>query len=249
MTPTMKFTIRNAKRGIAFGLVLAVSALSFPLHAQPQEGKAVVRAVQGQAVYAAAGAPAAPLKVGTVLGSGATIKTAGDSTVDLFLGSAAGVVRVTENTTVAVDKLTVTETGADTVVEVQLNLPEGSILGNVNKLSAASRYEIKVPNGVAGIRGTRYRIGATAFLVCLDGQIVFVYVPPGGQPTPYTLNAPPPVYFSPIGGVQPAPPDLVNEVRRQFTGGGAPGDLPPVVPPPLKEPFIDPDLSDDTPEN
>ena len=118
------------------------------------------------------------------------------------------------------DKLTLTDTGADTVVEVQLNLPEGTILGNVGKLSAASKYEVKVPNGVAGIRGTRYRISSTGYTVVLDGTVVFVYVPPQGQPTPYTLVGPPAVYFSPLEGVKPAPEDLVVEVRNQFGPGG-----------------------------
>ena len=43
-----------------------------------------------------------------------------------------------------------------------------------------------------------------------------MYVPPGQQPTPYTLVAPPAVYFSPLEGVKPAPEDLVREVIRQF---------------------------------
>ena len=142
--------------------------------------------------------------------------------VDLFLGNSAGVVRLTENTTLGLDKLTLTKTGADTVVEVQLNLPEGTILGNVGKLSAASKYEVKVPNGVAGIRGTRYRISSTGYTVVLDGTVVFVYYPPQGQPTPYTLVGPPAVDFSPLEGVKPAPEDLVVEVRNQFGPGGYP---------------------------
>src|SRR5438552_16988513 len=110
------------------------------------------------------------------------------------MGKSAGFIRVAENTTLALDKLAFTETGADTAVEVQLNLPDGTMLGNVNKLSAASRYEIKTPNGAAGIRGTKFRMGANGFIVLTEGTMVFVYVPGGNQnPTPYTLAAPPPV--------------------------------------------------------
>src|SRR6185503_12132199 len=111
-------------------------------------------------------------------------KTGLASSVDLFLGNSAGVIRVAENTTLALDKMAITDTGADTVVEVQLNLPEGTILGNVNKLSAASKYEIKLPNGVAGIRGTRFRISSTSFIVLLEGTLIFVHAPPGGALTP-----------------------------------------------------------------
>jgi hypothetical protein len=210
--------------------------------AQTRQGRAEVRSVKGQALYSINGGPAMQLKVGTILNPGTTIETAVGSTVDLFLGNSAGVVRVTESSTVSLDKLTITDTGADTVVEVQMNLPEGTILGNANKLSAASKYEIKIPNGVAGIRGTRYRIGSNAFIVLLDGTLVFVHIPPGGNPTPYTLTGPPAVYFSPLEGVKLAPDDLTKEVRGQFAGG-------PVAPPPggvnaatFSEPFVSPGI-------
>lgn len=224
----MKCTSRFAKGLVSLAAVAAALAVTLNLQAQ-QPGRAEVRAIKGSALYSTAGGPMTPLKVGTVLGPNSVVKTGGGSVVDLFLGRSAGVVRVTENTTLALDKLTLTDTGADTVVEVQLNLPEGTILGNVNKLSAASKYEIKTPNGVAGIRGTRYRISATSYIVLLDGTLVYVYVPAGGQPTPYTLTGPPPVYFSPIEGVKPAPEDLIREVQRQF-GPVAP-EIPPLVEP------------------
>jgi hypothetical protein len=201
---------------ITVGLTVVLACfLSTSLLAQTIPGRAEVRAIRGQAVYSTESQAAVPLKVGTVLPPGSTIKTALASSVDLFLGASAGVLRVTENTTLALDRLAVTETRADTVVEVQLNLPEGTILGNVDKLSAASKYEIKLPNGVAGIRGTRYRISSTAFIVLLNGTLIFVHAPPGGPLTPHTLNAPPACYFSPLQGVMPAPADLVSEVQNQ----------------------------------
>ena len=128
---------------------------SYLVHGQTMPGKAEVRAVSGTATYSVGGAPGQPLKVGLVLGTGTTIKTGPDSTVDLFLGNSAGVIRVADRSTLSLDKLALTDTGADTAVEVQLNLPDGQLFFNVNKLSQASRYEIKVPNGVAGIRGTK----------------------------------------------------------------------------------------------
>jgi len=212
--------------------LLTASSLAVTSVAQTVPGRAEVRAIKGTAVYSTPTAPATPLKVGTVLPAGSTIKTDAGSSVDLFLGNSAGVVRLTENTTLGLDKLTLTDTGADTVVEVQLNLPDGTILGNVNKLSPASKYEIKLPNGVAGIRGTKYRISSTSFIVLIDGTLIFVHVPPGGQPTPYTLNAPPAVYFSPIEGIKPAPDDLLTEVRKQLAEKAppvAPGQIGPAV--------------------
>jgi len=199
-----------------------------------------VRSVKGDAFYSTGpGTPLMPLKTGTVLGPGATVKTGKAGAVDLFLGRSAGTVRLAEDTTLSFDKFTITDTGADTVVDAQLNLPEGTILGNVNKLSAASKYEVKLPNGVAGVRGTEYRMSSTGYIVVLNGTVIFVYVPPGGQPTPYTLLGPPAVYFSPIEGVRPAPEDLVTEVRGQLgrgviVPGGGPGAVP------FQEPFVSP---------
>lgn len=218
------------------GIVAVICASS--VNAQTQPGKAEVRAVKGDATYMVGGAPAQPLKVGTVLPSGSTIKTGAGSVVDLFLGNSAGVIRVTENTTLGLDKLALTDTGAETVVEVQLNLPDGTILGNVSKLSAASKYEIKIPNGVAGIRGTRFRLSSTAYAVLLEGTMVMVYVPAGQAPTPYTLVAPPAVYFSPLEGVKPAPEDLVREVRGQF--GPPVGAAVPPAKIQFQEPFVSP---------
>lgn len=237
----MKLKSSHPTKSVISLVAVMVVGLAIHLHAQQtQPGRAEVRGVEGSAVYAPPGGTPMPLKTGTILQTGTTIKTGKKSTVDLFLGNSAGVLRVTENTTLVLDKLLFTDTGADTVVEVQLNLPEGTILGNVNKLSGASKFEIKVPNGVAGIRGTTYRMSSSSYIVLLEGTMVFVHVPAGGQPKPYTLQAPPPVYFSPLEGVKPAPEDLVTEIRRQLG--------PPFMPPgpPSAVPFKDPHISPGT---
>lgn len=85
-------------------------------------------------------------------------------------------IRIFENSVLSVDKLTVTKTGADVVSETQLDLKAGKIFGTVKKLSAASIYEVKVPNGVAGIRGTIYLIGADGSVNVLTGAVVMSFV-------------------------------------------------------------------------
>jgi len=42
----------------------------------------------------------------------------------------------------------------------------------MKKLTPTSKYEIKVPNGVAGIRGTIYFINASGILRVLSGTVV-----------------------------------------------------------------------------
>jgi hypothetical protein len=233
---------------VAIIILFAALMYSAPVLAETVPGRAEVRAVKGTASYSTNGGPTKPLRVGIILRSGSTIRTGSNSTVDLFLGVSAGIVRVVENSTVGFDKLTLTDTGADTAVEVQLHLPEGEMYFKVNKLSKASRYEIKMPTGVAGIRGTK---GCLSFrragsrkppITLLEGRLVYIHVPPGGEPVEHILNAPPPVYFSPVGGVQEAPEDLVTEVTKELKDTAAP------FPPPTQnrqqpEPFVSPNRS------
>jgi hypothetical protein len=91
------------------------------------------------------------------------------------------IVRLFENTVLQVDKLTSMETGAGTVSETQLDLQRGRIFGNVKKMSAASRYEVKLPNGVAGIRGTIYTLSADGVVQVLVGSVVIAYVGADGN--------------------------------------------------------------------
>ena len=98
-------------------------------------------------------------------------------------------VRIFENTVLGLDKLTMTQTGADKVTETQLDLKAGRILGTVKKLSAASTYEVKIPNGVAGVRGTVYTLSADGVLSVLSGSVVLAYVGPDGTPVTKEIKA------------------------------------------------------------
>jgi len=86
------------------------------------------------------------------------------------------VVRVWENTALGVDKLTAMQSGAETVTETQLDLKAGRITGNVKKMSAASKFEVKLPNGVAGIRGTVFDITADGVVRVFVGSMVVAWV-------------------------------------------------------------------------
>ena len=121
-------------------------------------------------------------------------------------------IRIFENSVMSVDKLTVTKTGADTVTETQLDLKAGRIFGTVKKLSAASLYEIKVPNGVAGIRGTIYLIGADGVVSVLTGSVVISYVSNGAV---VTKEVPAGNQFNPATGqVTPITNPLIKQLIR-----------------------------------
>lgn len=88
------------------------------------------------------------------------------------------VVRIWENSALGIDKLTSMQTGAEVVTETQLDLKAGRITGSVKKMSAASKYEVKLPNGVAGIRGTTYDITADGVVKVYVGSVVVATVDP-----------------------------------------------------------------------
>ncbi len=200
-------------------------------------GRAEVRAMTGSAVWSTNGGPVMPLKVGTVLFSGTTVITATNSTVDLFLGRSAGVVRVAESSTLSLDSLKLINTGADTKVEVQLELPDGEMYFNVNKLSKASRYEIKMPTGVAGIRGTKGNFNARPNstkprILLLEGTVILAHTTPSGQMVTLTMKAPPPVTFEPSEGVKEAAPAAVTVAVAQVDSATKSAPSPPQAPPP-----------------
>jgi hypothetical protein len=82
------------------------------------------------------------------------------------------VIRMASGTLLAIDKLTVINTGADTVGNTELDLRAGKVFFSVKKLSASSQYIIKLPNGVAGIRGAAGAAGADGSFAMLFGQAV-----------------------------------------------------------------------------
>lgn len=194
---------------LAVGTVVVALAAS----ALAQDGKeriAKVTRIKGSARYYTAESTAPQtLKVGQKLKAGTTIQTADKSVVDLVLGEEEAyapratlgeflyyqplaeqdTIRIYADSVLALDKLTLARTGADEVTETQLDLKAGKIFGKARKLSAASKYEIKIPNGVAGIRGTVYSISSDGVLTVLVGSVVIAYVGPDGNVVTQVINA------------------------------------------------------------
>jgi hypothetical protein len=190
------------------GLALAMVS---PLAAQNMgQGSAKVVRIKGSARYTTGNNVWQPLSVGAVVKPGTVIQTSAekgayldlvlgdaDSPVPRTMGAAAAasssdsrsytpnadqnIVRLFENTILSVDKLAFTQTGAETVTETQLDLQRGRIFGNVKKASALSKYEVKMPNGVAGIRGTIYNLSASGVVQVLVGSVVLAYVGADGN--------------------------------------------------------------------
>ena len=195
----MKETRRILNSLIACGVALTmVSTLA--AQSTDQIAAKVIR-LKGAAQYKIGSGEWRPLKYGDVIRQGTVIQTAGNSRVDLLLGAAAAVtvrpvvsdiityqptaeqniVRMWDNTLMGIDKLTEVQTGADVVNETQLDLKAGHISGSVKKMSAASKYEVKLPIGVAGIRGTVYDMSAEGLIKVLSGSVVLAYAGPNGS--------------------------------------------------------------------
>jgi hypothetical protein len=193
---------------VGAGVVLAMVT---SLNAQTvQERTGQVVRLKGAVRYSAGNNLWQPVKVGTKIKSGDIVQTAADSSVDIELGERdyyapvrpvvatrimytplveQDIVRVYEDSVLVFDKLTIMKTGADEVTETQLDLRAGKIFGWVKKLSAASRYEIKLPNGVAGVRGTTYRISAVGVVEVSSGSVVVAWTGSDGKPMTQVVNA------------------------------------------------------------
>ncbi|PAW80896.1 MAG: hypothetical protein B9S33_17745 [Pedosphaera sp. Tous-C6FEB] len=157
---------------LSFSSLVLAAVWLFTASAQAATpGAAQVKKVVGSANYTDARGGGA-LKEGDILFQGATITTGAGSYVDLFLGVNGDSLRVEADSSLSLNKLDYTKAG-ETIVNTELEVKKGSTVANVvNKLSKASKYEIKTPAGVAGIRGTALR-ATTSRVVCLIGTVQF----------------------------------------------------------------------------
>jgi hypothetical protein len=246
----MKKTQRLLSAFVACGIALAIVST---LNAQTSQGKATVVRIKGSARYAVGNSGWKPLRVGDVLNPGTVVQTGIDqgSSVDLVLNDDAAasaqpavfnpmaapsattgysakaeqnIVRLTENTALGIDKLTAMNTGADLVTDTQLDLKQGRILGNVKKMSAGSKYEIKLLKGVAGIRGTSYDISADGVVRVYAGTVVVAWAGDDGNVTTQVVGANQ-QFDARTGQVTPLAADAKDKFR-EFSmvaqgGGGA----------------------------
>jgi len=78
-------------------------------------------------------------------------------------------------------------------------------------MAATSKYEIKTPNGVAGIRGTEYDISATSVVRVVSGSLVVVYVKSDGTVVTQVVNAGE-MFVPAEGAVKPMPREEISQV-------------------------------------
>lgn len=247
---TMSLKARSWFVGV---VVLAMAALASQALADSVPQTITVMRLKGTARYSNDGKTWNPLRKGDVLKPGCLIETAPNAYVDILLGDRdaalaakshnpnstlyspeeqrANAIRIFENSALSVDKLTLEKNSGsgDEVSDTQLDLRAGQILGNVKKMSASSKYEVKIPNGVAGIRGTIYLIGAGGVVTVVTGSVVIAIVGPDGTVITRVVTAH--ERYNPetntISQVPPAEERLLLDIIRIFN---IPPNFPPVGP-------------------
>jgi hypothetical protein len=125
-------------------------------------------------------------------------------------------VRMTGDTVLAIDKLTVSDTGLDSVSDTELDLRQGAIYNSVKKLSGASQYLIKIPNGIAGVRGTLFYISATGQCAVFKNSVVLSIIGPNGKPETVVVSEG--AQFDPKNDQTiPMPPEMITGLDQTFT--------------------------------
>ncbi|MFZ1072295.1 MAG: FecR domain-containing protein [Verrucomicrobiia bacterium] len=125
-------------------------------------------------------------------------------------------VRMTGDTMLAIDTLTILDTGVDAVSDTELDLKQGRIFCSVRKLSAASQYLIKIPNGIAGVRGTLFEIDASGWCAVLKHSVLIALAGPDSATMPYVVGEG--NQFNPATGlVSPLPSDMLNLLQQMAT--------------------------------
>ncbi len=154
---------------------VAVALVIFSANtADAASGSALIRNVVGTASYTGPGG-SGPLRAGLALGEGTTITTGAGSHVDIYMPNNGGIIRLEANSTVKFDTLRFRKLGAGSSFETNVNVTRGNVVANVvKKLSRASRYQVRTPTGIAGIRGTSLRAGAGG-LFTLTGTVNFTF--------------------------------------------------------------------------
>lgn len=200
----------------------ALLALAAAAQAAVEKGTAKVTAVHGSVEYSMDGATWTPLKRGEGVHEGAIVRTTSTSAADLDMGRNGSLLRVMPDSTIAFSALTYEQTGIETIINTSIDLRAGRVVGHVQKLSAASKYEVRTPKAVAAVRGTKYDMSADGTVIVAEGSVVVVAFREDGSTITRVVNAS--EMFSPVTGmVIPATEAALGDV------GGSASSVPGIV--------------------
>ena len=122
-------------------------------------------------------------------------------------------IRLMENTTLVIDKLTDPSRYSDVVSDTELDLKKGSIYASVKRiLDPSVQYVIKTPTGIAGVRGTQLYVALNDDGTIKEFAVYKVEAPNGG------------VLLAPNGAT---PPFLISGGQMWEPGDANPVPIPP----------------------
>ena len=226
-------------KGMALPAIITAFTISAFAAQNASDVSASVRQIGGTAQYSRGGGGFMPLDTKTTLRAGDVVRTGPGSYVNLDLGRV-GRVQVAASSTVGIDRIASMDTGAERVTETQLDLRSGALYAKVNKLSRASRYEIKTARGIAGVRGTEIYITADGCLSVDDGSAGMAYVNNGATQT-FVLNDDQTICFG-DAGPRPTPAQIQQDIDTAVASLYGPTTEADIAPRPPIEPFVSPTL-------
>ena len=98
-------------------------------------------------------------------------------------------------------------------------MKQGKIYASVKKLTGASQYTVKIPNGIAGVRGTLFSITAAGVVAVYDthtGGLVLSLTQPDGSNKIYLVTSGQ-VFDPATGRLVPITPELRQVLYDIFT--------------------------------
>jgi hypothetical protein len=157
------------------------------------DGQIVVKSLDGTASVVAGTNTPAPLTAGDALADGAVVEVDAAGQVDLYLDEngatplprklhkkdlePSNLARLYSSTVLGVDRVKWLDSGVEVITDSQFNLRRGAMLAKVVKLTTTSRFEVKIPNGVLGLREPGvFTVTAGGDLAVLSGTVVIAYV-------------------------------------------------------------------------
>jgi ferric-dicitrate binding protein FerR (iron transport regulator) len=137
-----------------------IALSGFTAQAEMLPASAYVQQVRGSALLVDAHGVTRPLVTGSRLQAGDTVVTEASSTADLLLEETGATIGLEAESRLKIEVLGYRDEAAGRRTETYLDLQKGELLGNVDKLSPGSRFEVQMPGGVASVRGTTFFVNA-----------------------------------------------------------------------------------------
>jgi hypothetical protein len=133
--------------------------------------------------------------------------------VDYKPSAEQNVVRLSGETILKFDTLTVSDTGVDTVSDTELDVQKGRLFYSVKKLSSESKYLIKIPNGIAGVRGSQGFISSDGRCGAVVHPLWLSIIGSDGKPTTITVGEGQ-EYDPGSGKCSPMPPEILDLLAK-----------------------------------